>query len=262
MDTILNLGLNDEAVETLSKKTSNPRFAWDSYRRFIQMFSNVVLGIDSSIFEIALSDKKQEKKVSLDTELQEQDFKELVNQYKKIILEEFNKAFPSDPYEQLWLAISAVFNSWNNHRAISYRNMHKFSHEWGTAVNIQSMVFGNMNDNSATGVCFTRDPSSGKKIFFGEYLVNAQGEDVVAGIRTPAPLNHESKNDTNQEIKTLEETFPKAYHELVDIYKKLEGHYKDMQDIEFTIESGRLYLLQTRSGKRTIKAALKIALLI
>ncbi|MAZ49934.1 MAG: pyruvate, phosphate dikinase [Halobacteriovoraceae bacterium] len=260
MDTVLNLGMNDETVKGLAKITDNPRFAWDSYRRFIQMFSNVVLGINTSILESQLEDLKEARGVHEDTELDAEDLAELVDVYKQILGEEFGKSFPQDPYEQLWSAVGAVFGSWNNPRAFKYRQMNGYSHDWGTAVNVQSMVFGNAGDTSGTGVCFTRDPSNGEKIFFGEYLMNAQGEDVVAGIRTPAPINEVSKNESNRNLKTLEETSKSVYDELVSIYQKLEQHYKDMQDIEFTIEDGKLFILQTRNGKRTINAALKIAI--
>jgi pyruvate,orthophosphate dikinase len=259
MDTVLNLGLNEKAVEGLIKKTNNPRFAWDSYRRFIQMFANVVMGVNTSILESQLEDLKEARGVEEDTDLSAEDLQELSEVYKQVLHEEFGKTFPTDPKEQLWQAIGAVFGSWNNARAIKYRDMHGFAHDWGTAVNVQSMVFGNTGDNSATGVCFTRDPSTGEKIFFGEFLVNAQGEDVVAGIRTPSPINDASKNDSNRDQKSLEDIMPKAFGELTDIYQKLEKHYKDMQDIEFTIEEGTLYILQTRNGKRTINAGLKIA---
>lgn len=259
MDTVLNLGMNDKTVVAIAKITGNPRFAWDSYRRFIQMFANVVLGFNTSILESQLEDLKEARDYKEDTELDAEDLQELVSVYKQVLLEEFGKSFPQDPMEQLWEAIGAVFGSWNNPRAKKYRQMNGFSDDWGTAVNVQSMVFGNTGDNSATGVCFTRDPSTGEKVFFGEYLVNAQGEDVVAGIRTPAPINTESKNDSNKDFKTLQEIMPKAYDELVTIYKNLEAHYRDMQDIEFTIEEGTLYILQTRNGKRTINSALKIA---
>ncbi len=259
MDTVLNLGMNDETVLGLAEKTGNARFAWDSYRRFIQMFSNVVLGLNTSILEQQLEDLKEARNYKNDTELDEEDLEELVDVYKQVLREEFGTTFPQDPMEQLWAAIGAVFGSWNNTRARKYREMNGFSHDWGTAVNVQSMVFGNTGDTSATGVCFTRDPSNGVKTFFGEYLVNAQGEDVVAGIRTPAPINETSKNESNRKLETLESLMPEAYKELVDIYQKLESHYKDMQDIEFTIENKKLYILQTRNGKRTIRAGLKIA---
>lgn len=259
MDTVLNLGLNDQTVEGMAKLTNNPRFAWDSYRRFIQMFSNVVLGLNPSILEGYLEDLKEARGVHEDTKLSAEDFKELVGVYKNVILQELGINFPSDPQEQLWRAVGAVFNSWNNSRAMKYREMHGYAHDWGTAVTVQSMVFGNMGDDCATGVCFTRDPSTGEKKFFGEYLINAQGEDVVAGIRTPAPINIASKNESNKAFKALEEVMPKAFAELEAYYKKLELHYKDMQDIEFTIEKNTLYILQTRNGKRTTAAALKIA---
>ena len=259
MDTVLNLGLNEKTVEGISKLTNNPRFAWDAYRRFIQMYANVVMGFNISHLDHAMEDLKEARGVHLDTELSAEDLKELVHVYKKIILNESGKTFPLDPYDQLWQAVGAVFRSWNNNRATRYRELHKIPHSWGTAVNIQSMVFGNRGDDCATGVCFTRDPSTGAKKFFGEYLANAQGEDVVAGIRTPAPINFESKNDSNKNLKTLEESMPVCYKELVEVYKKLEGHYKDMQDIEFTVEKNKLYILQTRNGKRTAAAAIKIA---
>lgn len=259
MDTVLNLGLNDQTVAGLARKTNNPRFAWDSYRRFIQMYSNVVLGVNTSILEANLEDLKEARGVHLDTDLTAKDLEELVKVYKAVLREDHGITFPQEPMEQLWKAISAVFGSWNNNRAIRYREMHNIPHDWGTAVNVQSMVFGNMGDDCATGVCFTRDPSTGEKKFFGEFLVNAQGEDVVAGIRTPQPINNESKNESNKQHKTLEEVMPKAYADLVADYKMLENHYKDMQDIEFTIENGKLWILQTRNAKRTVNAALKVA---
>ncbi|MGE4132333.1 MAG: pyruvate, phosphate dikinase [Bdellovibrionales bacterium] len=256
MDTILNLGLNDQTVEGLTKKTGNERFAWDSYRRFLTMYSNVVMGMNTSLLEVVLEDIKEAKGYKLDTELTTADLKALVEKYKKQIIEGTGKPFPSDPWDQLWGAIAAVFKSWNSPRAITYRNLHAYPSHWGTAVNIQSMVFGNMGDDCATGVAFTRNPSTGERKFFGEFLVNAQGEDVVAGIRTPNPLTKESANGVT---KSLEELMPKAYAELVQIYQKLESHYRDMQDIEFTIEKNKLWMLQTRNGKRTAKAALRIA---
>jgi pyruvate,orthophosphate dikinase len=259
MDTVLNLGLNDETVEGMAKLTGNERFAWDSYRRFIQMYSNVVMDFNSAILEQTLDSLKEARDAKEDTDLTAEDFKELVAAFKRIILEDSGESFPTDPKEQLWRAIAAVFNSWNNPRAMKYREIHHYSHDWGTAVNVQSMVFGNMGDDSATGVCFTRDPSTGDKRFFGEFLINAQGEDVVAGIRTPMPINEESKNDHNAKLKTLKEAMPKAFDELTELYLKLEAHYKDMQDIEFTIEKNKLYILQTRNGKRTGSAAVKIA---
>ncbi|MBL6991302.1 MAG: pyruvate, phosphate dikinase [Bacteriovoracaceae bacterium] len=259
MDTVLNLGLNNDSVEGMAKLTGNERFAWDAYRRFIQMYANVVMGFNTSILEATLEDLKEARNVEEDTALTASDLKELVGVYKKIILEESGKSFPLDPMDQLWPAIGAVFSSWNNPRAKIYRDLNNFAHDWGTAVNIQSMVFGNMGDDSGTGVCFTRDPSTGEKVFFGEYLMNAQGEDVVAGIRTPAPINKESKNNQNSHLATLQASLPSAFLELEKIYQKLEKHYRDMQDIEFTIEKNKLYILQTRNGKRTTAAALKIA---
>lgn len=260
MDTVLNLGLNDESVLGLAAGTQNERFAYDSYRRFIQMYSNVVLGMNVSLLEASLEDLKEARQCHSDTDLTVGDLKELIHVYKDIILQELGRSFPQDPHEQLREAIKAVFNSWNNMRAVKYRELHGYAHDWGTAVNIQSMVFGNMGEDSATGVAFTRNPSTGEKKFFGEYLVNAQGEDVVAGIRTPRPINKESRTSSTQDanLQTLEDIMPETYKELVNVYKKLEQHYCDMQDIEFTIEKGKLYLLQTRNGKRTTKAALKI----
>jgi pyruvate,orthophosphate dikinase len=259
MDTVLNLGLNDQSVLGLANLTDNERFAWDSYRRFIQMYANVVMDFNVSLLEATLEDMKEARHVHEDTMLTAADLKELVTHFKRIILEESGETFPNDPMEQLWRAVAAVFNSWNNPRAIKYREIYDIPHNWGTAVNVQSMVFGNMGDDCATGVCFTRDPSTGESKFFGEYLINAQGEDVVAGIRTPQPINEFSKNESNKNFKTLEEAMPKAFNELCDVYKKLEGHYKDMQDIEFTIEKSKLYILQTRNGKRTAAAGIKIA---
>jgi pyruvate, orthophosphate dikinase len=259
MDTVLNLGMNDKTVKAIGELSHNHRFAWDSYRRFIQMYANVVMGFNVSVLESTLEDLKEARGVEEDTQLTTDDLQELVTVFKKIILEESGLTFPEDPMEQLWLAVSAVFDSWNNPRAKKYRELNNFSHDWGTAVNVQTMVFGNMGDDSATGVCFTRDPSTGVKRFFGEFLVNAQGEDVVAGIRTPGPINKESKNISNKTFKTLEELMPESFKELTEVYQKLEKHYKDMQDIEFTVEKGKLYILQTRTGKRTAAAAINIA---
>lgn len=247
MDTILNLGLNDQTVEGLAKSSNNPRFAWDSYRRFIQMYSDVVMGMNSSLLEVTLEDLKAEKGIHLDTDLSTDDLKKLVKKFKDMVQQMTGQSFPSDPMEQLWGAINAVFKSWNTARAITYRELHDIPAAWGTAVNVQSMVFGNLGDDSATGVAFTRDPSTGAKKFYGEFLVNAQGEDVVAGIRTPQP------------ISLLKEIMPAPYQDLETIYKKLETYFKDMQDIEFTIEKNKLWMLQTRNGKRTAKAALQIA---
>lgn len=246
MDTILNLGLNDEAVQGLAAK-GNPRFAWDSYRRFIQMYSDVVLGVSKSLFEKRIEARKEAKGVHLDTELTAEDWQALVEEYKEIVRQQLGRPFPQDPKEQLRGAINAVFGSWNNPRAIKYREIHNIPGEWGTAVNVQAMVFGNLGETSGTGVAFTRDPSTGENVFYGEYLINAQGEDVVAGIRTPQP------------VKALADTMPDAYAQLVDIYRTLEQHYKDMMDIEFTVQEGKLYMLQCRVGKRTAPAAVKIA---
>ena len=259
MDTVLNLGLNEKSVEGLAKQTGNERFAWDSYRRFIQMYANVVSGVNISILEHTLEDLKEARGLSEDKDLKSTDLKELSSVYKKLLLQDYGIIFPEDPMEQLWKAIMAVFDSWDNPRARKYRQVHGFSHSWGTAVNVQSMVFGNYGEDSGTGVCFSRDPSTGEKRFFGEFLMNAQGEDVVAGIRTPGPINEVSKNISNTHMPTLEKINPTVYGQLVDIYQKLETHYQDMQDIEFTIEQGKLWILQTRSGKRTANAALKIA---
>ena len=258
MDTILNLGLNNEAVNGLAQSTKNERFAFDSYRRFIQMYSDVVLEIDNSLFEDALEDIKIENGYSEDTELTPQNLKDLTETYKKIVLNELNRPFPQDPSEQLWGAISAVFSSWMNNRAITYRKLNGLPSSWGTAVNIQSMVFGNMGEDCATGVAFTRDPNNGENIFYGEYLINAQGEDVVAGIRTPYPLSKDTEDDFTAD-KSLEVKMPKIYDELLECRSVLEKHYGDMQDIEFTVQDNKLFLLQTRNGKRTAEAAIKIA---
>lgn len=257
MDTILNLGLNDQTVEGLAKSSNNPRFAWDSYRRFIQMYSDVVMGMNSSLLEVTLEDMKEDKHYKLDTELTVDDLKLLVKKFKDLVHQMTGQSFPTDPWDQLWGAVSAVFHSWNTPRAITYRELHSIPASWGTAVNVQSMVFGNMGDDSATGVAFTRNPSTGEKAFYGEFLINAQGEDVVAGIRTPQPITKIAAAAAG--VMSLEEALPSAYSQLVDIYKKLEKHYRDMQDIEFTIERGVLWMLQTRNGKRTAAAALKIA---
>ncbi len=257
MDTILNLGLNDETVEGLAKSTGNERFAWDSYRRFIQMFGDVVMGIPHDKFEALLEKKKEEVGAKADVDLTAEDLKDLVKQYKELVKKETGTEFPQDVYEQLKMAIKAVFDSWNNPRAIKYREINKIPEDYGTAVNIVAMVFGNMGDTSGTGVAFTRNPSTGENVFYGEYLKNAQGEDVVAGIRTPQPLTIAQKTSPDQ--ISLEEEFPEVYKQLEGIRGILEKHYKDMQDIEFTIENGRLWMLQTRAGKRTARAAVKIA---
>lgn len=247
MDTILNLGLNDEVVEGLAAKTGNPRFAYDSYRRFVQMFSDVVMELPKSEFEEIIDQMKAEKGVKMDTELDENDMKALVFKFKSLYKSHMGTDFPTDPRVQLIEAVKAVFRSWDNPRANVYRRMNEIPYEWGTAVNVQAMVFGNTGPNSGTGVAFTRNPATGEKALFGEYLINAQGEDVVAGIRTPSPIAH------------LQEQMPEVYAQFVDIANRLENHYKDMQDMEFTIEDGKLYMLQTRNGKRTAAAALKIA---
>ena len=247
MDTVLNLGLNDTTINSLIKKTGNERFSWDSYRRFIQMFGDVVMEVEHDKFEEALQAIKSKNKVKLDTELSADNLKELVSEYKKIIEKEKGISFPQDPKEQLKMSIDAVFGSWNNKRAITYRNLHDIPHNIGTAVNVQVMVFGNMGNNSGTGVAFTRNPATGENVEYGEYLINAQGEDVVAGIRTPKPISN------------LKKEMPGIFNQLINIFKKLEQHYTDTQDLEFTIQEGKLYMLQTRTGKRTAGAALKIA---
>jgi pyruvate,orthophosphate dikinase len=259
MDTVLNLGLNDKTVLGLIKKTNSETFAYDSYRRFIQMYSNVVLDVDHHNFEDLLDNYKLTKGVLSDTDLKAEDWKTIVGNYKDIVKKNTKKDFPQDSHEQLWGAISAVFKSWQNQRAKTYRRFNNIPEEWGTAVNIQSMVFGNMGNDCATGVAFTRNPSTGENIFYGEYLINAQGEDVVAGIRTPRNITKKAKLESSSEDLSLEEIMPEAFNELTKIYKKLESHYRDMQDIEFTIENKKLWMLQTRSGKRTAKASIKIA---
>ncbi len=259
MDTVLNLGLNDVTVEGLAAKTGNARFAYDSYRRFIQMYSDVVLGIDHYHFEELLESMKSDRGVDLDTELGEADLKSLMAQYKDTVQRELKKPFPQNVEEQLNGAILAVFDSWMNARAITYRRLHDIPESWGTAVNVQSMVFGNMGDDCATGVAFTRNPSTGDKAFYGEFLVNAQGEDVVAGIRTPQPLTIKGKATSGGALPSMEEVMPDVFADLVRIYQKLESHYRDMQDIEFTVQNRKLWMLQTRSGKRTAAASVKIA---
>lgn len=259
MDTVLNLGLNDETVQGLISQSKDDRFSYDSYRRFVMMYSDVVLNVNTSYFETALEHKKADIGVELDTELKAEHLKALVKEFKNIVMEQTGKKFPEDPMEQLWGAIGAVFGSWVNPRANTYRKINNIPESIGTAVTVQAMVYGNMGDDCATGVAFTRDPSTGEKKFFGEFLINAQGEDVVAGIRTPQPINAESFNDSNKHLPTLDKALPPAYKELVTLYQKLEKHYHDMQDIEFTIQKGKLFMLQTRNGKRTAAAAVKIA---
>ena len=259
MDTVLNLGLNDKTVVGLAKKTNYETFAYDSYRRFIQMYSSVVLNVKHHNFEDLLENYKLTKGVVLDTEMEANDWKALIGSFREQVKNETGKDFPQDVHEQLWGAIGAVFQSWQNQRAKVYRKLNNIPEEWGTAVNIQSMVFGNMGDDCATGVAFTRNPSTGENSFYGEYLINAQGEDVVAGIRTPQNITKKARLKSGSKDLSMEETMPKVYKELVTIYKKLEKHYRDMQDIEFTVENKKLWMLQTRSGKRTAKASIKIA---
>src|SRR5829696_4863745 len=259
MDTVLNLGLNDETVEALAKSSGDRRFAYDSYRRFITMYSDVVLGVGHHHFEDILDDHKDRNGYTLDTDLTANDWIELVARYKERLEEERGEPFPQDPHKQLWGAIGAVFGSWMNQRAITYRRLHAIPESWGTAVNVQAMVFGNMGETSATGVAFTRDPSTGANLFYGEYLVNAQGEDVVAGIRTPQHLTVQGKEAQKSDAPAMEEVMPEVFKQLDAVRRKLETHYSDMQDIEFTVQRGKLYMLQTRNGKRTAKAALKIA---
>ncbi len=256
MDTVLNLGLNDQTVQGIIKLSGDERFAYDSYRRFIQMYANVVKNLDGELLEDILENMKEDRGVEEDTALSAADLKELVGLFKNKYTEELGEAFPNDPQEQLWGAIGAVFGSWMNQRAITYRRLNNIPSEWGTAVTVQSMVFGNMGEDCATGVAFTRNPSTGENLFFGEFLINAQGEDVVAGIRTPQPINKAGSDGT---LPSMEEVMPESYDQLMVIQQKLEKHYRDMQDIEFTIEKGRLFMLQTRNGKRTAKAAVGIA---
>ncbi|QKS01767.1 pyruvate, phosphate dikinase [Sphingomonas sp. CL5.1] len=259
MDTVLNLGLNDATVEGLAKVSGDERFAWDSYRRFIQMYSDVVLELDHGAFEEALEIAKEDKGFTLDTEMAAEDWKALVGEYKKLVEQEWGKPFPQDVHDQLWGAIGAVFGSWQSERAKVYRRLNDIPGDWGTAVNVQAMVFGNMGDTSATGVAFTRDPSTGDNAYYGEFLINAQGEDVVAGIRTPQYLTKAARETAGAKAASMEEAMPAVYGELAAVFDRLENHYRDMQDIEFTVEAGKLWMLQTRSGKRTAKAALKIA---
>ncbi|MBN9467707.1 MAG: pyruvate, phosphate dikinase [Bosea sp.] len=259
MDTVLNLGLNDVTVEAVAQASGDARFAWDSYRRFITMYSNVVLDVDHGHFEEALEDYKERKGYQLDTELSADDWKVLVGKYKEIVRKELGAEFPQEPEKQLWGAVGAVFSSWMNNRAIKYRELNDIPAAWGTAVNVQSMVFGNMGETSATGVAFTRNPSTGENELYGEFLINAQGEDVVAGIRTPQDITEAARIAAGSDKPSMEKAMPEAYAELCRIYGILEKHYRDMQDMEFTIQEGKLWMLQTRSGKRTAKAALRIA---
>jgi len=259
MDTVLNLGLNDATVEGLAASSGDARFAWDSYRRFIQMYSDVVLGLDHGLFEEALEIVKEDNGFYNDTEMTSEDWQALVSEFKGIVEQELDHPFPQDVHEQLWGAIRAVFDSWDSDRAKVYRRLNDIPADWGTAVNVQAMVFGNMGDTSATGVAFTRDPATGERAYYGEYLINAQGEDVVAGIRTPQYLTKSAREAAGAKPLSMEEALPDAYAELARVFDLLELHYKDMQDIEFTVERGTLWMLQTRSGKRTAKAALKMA---
>jgi pyruvate,orthophosphate dikinase len=259
MDTVLNLGLNDETAAGLAKLSGNERFAYDSYRRFIQMYSDVVLGLEHGVFEEILGAKKDENDYASDTELTADDWKDVIRGYKRAVEEHLGAPFPADPMEQLWGAVGAVFTSWMNDRAIFYRQMHQIPESWGTAVNVQAMVFGNMGDDSATGVAFTRNPSTGEKRYYGEYLINAQGEDVVAGIRTPKPITKYAREAQREKGLSLEEALPAVYAQLTAVFDKLEEHYRDVQDIEFTVERGVLYMLQTRNAKRTAPAAIRIA---
>jgi len=259
MDTVLNLGLNDQTVEGLAALSGDRRFAFDSYRRFITMYSSVVLGLSHDDFEEVLDDHKDRRGVTIDTDLTADDWEKVVADYKAVVEDRLGQPFPQDPHDQLWGAVSAVFASWMNDRAKFYRRMHDIPESWGTAVNVQSMVFGNMGDTSATGVAFTRNPSTGEAKLYGEFLLNAQGEDVVAGIRTPQSLTREGREEMGETAPSMEEAMPVVFAEFVDVVGRLESHYRDMQDIEFTVEQGRLWMLQTRNGKRTAKSALKIA---
>lgn len=259
MDTVLNLGLNDKTVEALAKEAGDDRFAMDSYRRFIQMYGDVVMGVDHSLFEEILDDAKARRNHEHDTDMTAQDWRDVIVHFKQLVEENCGQAFPQDPKEQLWGAIGAVFSSWMNQRAITYRRLHSIPEAWGTAVNIQAMVFGNMGENSATGVAFTRNPSTGENALYGEFLVNAQGEDVVAGIRTPQDITEKARIAAGSDKPSLEKLMPEAFAQFVELSQKLELHYRDMQDLEFTIENGKLWMLQTRNGKRTARAALRIA---
>ena len=259
MDTVLNLGLNDDTVEGLAIESGDERFAYDSYRRFIQMYGDVVLEIDSLEFEEIIENQKEIDHITLDTEVTAQSWKVICKKFKDLVKEKTGNDFPQEPVKQLWGAISAVFNSWMNQRAITYRKLNDIPQSWGTAVNVQAMVFGNMGEDCCTGVAFTRNPSTGENSYYGEYLINAQGEDVVAGIRTPQNLTIKEKEEQNSDALSMEESIPQIYQELVSIFEKLEAHYLDMQDIEFTVQKNKLWILQTRSGKRTTTAAVKIA---
>src|SRR6476659_9735461 len=256
MDTVLNLGLNDKTVEALAELSGDRRFAYDSYRRFITMYSDVVLGFEHHHFEDILDTFKDGQGYTLDTDLSGDDWVELVGKYKEAVARETGKDFPQDPHEQLWGAIGAVFSSWMNARAVTYRRLHDIPESWGTAVNVQAMVFGNMGETSATGVAFTRNPSTGEKKLYGEFLINAQGEDVVAGIRTPQEISEAARKEAGSDKPSMETVMPDVFKQFVETTQTLERHYRDMQDMEFTVERGKLWMLQTRSGKRTTKAAL------
>src|SRR5580692_2256217 len=251
MDTVLNLGLNEQTVEGLARLTGDARFAYDSYRRFIQMYCAVVLGMEHSLFEEILETEKETKGIELDTELEAADLKRIAQLYKERVKKDFGRPFPEDVHEQLWGAVGAVFGSWDSARAKTYRKLHEIPEDWGTAVNVQAMVFGNRGDTSATGVAFTRDPSTGEKLLYGEFLINAQGEDVVAGIRTPQSISKVVRERQGGRKLSMEEAMPKAFAELSAICARLETHYRDMQDLEFTVQEGKLFMLQTRGGKRT-----------
>src|SRR5207248_5526081 len=259
MDTVLNLGLNDQTVEALAELSGDRRFAYDSYRRFITMYSDVVLDFEHHHFEDILDTFKDSQGYTLDTDLTAEDWVGVVGRCKDAVARETGKDFPQDPHDQLWGAIGAVFSSWMNARAVTYRRLHDIPESWGTAVNIQAMVFGNMGETSATGVAFTRNPSTGEKRLYGEFLINAQGEDVVAGIRTPQEITEQARQEAGSDRPSMETAMPAAFKELKRICGMLERHYRDMQDLEFTVEQGKLWMLQTRAGKRTAKAAVKIA---
>src|SRR6202000_2574995 len=259
MDTVLNLGLNAATAEGLAKLTGDARFAYDSYRRFIQMYSDVVLGVEHALFEEILDGEKEAKGIELDTELTADDLKKIAGKFKDRVAKELGRPFPEDVHEQLWGAIGAVFGSWHSPRAQTYRRIHNIPEEWGTAVTVQAMVFGNRGETSATGVAFTRDPSTGEKLLYGEFLINAQGEDVVAGIRTPQPISKVVRERQGGKKPSMEEAMPKTFAELKVICDRLEGHYRDLQDPEFPVQEGKLFMLQTRNGKRTAEAALKVA---
>src|SRR5579872_328989 len=259
MDTVLNLGLNAATAEGMARLTGDARFAYDSYRRFIQMYSDVVLGVEHALFEEILDAEKDAKGIELDTDLSADDLKRIAGLFKAQVEKELGKPFPEDVQEQLWGAIGAVFGSWESPRAITYRKLHNIPSDWGTAVTVQAMVFGNRGQTSATGVAFTRDPATGEKLLYGEFLINAQGEDVVAGIRTPQPISRIVRERQGGKKPSMEEAMPKAFAELKAIGERLEQHYRDMQDVEFTVQEGKLFMLQTRSGKRTAEAALKAA---